>query len=868
MKQSPLTKLKDIRYHILGATFVVVVIAIVAFVERTSILNARKIANSAFQRESEHLLSTMNKSFDNDLVFVQVLAQDNSLVNFFDDYDSDEVGNSEINDYLAGINTLHEGSTLYILDSDGLCIGSTDHSFLGNNYSYRPYFKDAIEKNHSFSVARGVTSNKLGFYFASSVVSDGEVLGLIVEKVDISEFFVEELKSESGTFYFMTLDGVVFYSNKDTDQFFWREPSQEVIAKIDGTKQFSLAELRSPKFSLLDSKFIKGSKSYFDDTNKEYYSFESQIGEDWHALRVVRLSDYDSVMEEVTPILTQSYVLSTIVTITTLVLLTMLFFFIKFYRSQFTVREELSKAEKTLKLLVERIPIGITRTTIDGSFTFLNTGAMEIFGFKDFNEAKRHKITDFYVNVENRRAFISLLKKGELVKDRIVEIFDMKKTKKMIRASYWINSDLKSLEMMFEDVTEAVRIEERFKSIALSISDCIWEIDRESKITFCSENVDSLMGYKVKDVVGRSISEFMKDEERANFLTSFNKAIKKKSEIKGFVSQFRKKSGDWIFLELNAAPIIDSRGILSGYRGSSKDLTPLLAQKEYLDLLTSAVEQSATTIVITDIDGNIEYVNSHFEELTGYKREEVIGKNPKILNSGYHDRSFYKNLWDTILSGKTYNGKIRNRKKDGTIFWEDTTITPIRSSGGAITHFIAVKEDVTKDLAIEEERTLYQQITRSIGDELYLIDKDGSFGFVNDSTVRNTGYSHKDFEKLKMQDFEVDYIKDLWMKRFESVGTGTDSEEFEITIFTKNRDRQVKALTIRHLDYKGKPYLLAVGRDVTRKKESEEIEKERVSEIQKLNELTAGREYKIIELQEKLEKLERLVEKYKRYFGK
>ncbi len=126
--------------------------------------------------------------------------------------------------------------------------------------------------------------------------------------------------------------------------------------------------------------------------------------------------------------------------------------------------------------------------------------------------------------------------------------------------------------------------------------------------------------------------------------------------------------------------------------------------EEQVRKLLRAVEQSPATVVITDTEGTIEYVNPKFTSLTGFSAEEVIGQNPRILKSGMQDTEFYRNLWDTIKSGQEWRGEFHNRRRDGTLFWEAASISPIRDADGVITHFVAVKEDVTERKRIEEER--------------------------------------------------------------------------------------------------------------------------------------------------------------------
>ncbi|MBI9107018.1 MAG: PAS domain S-box protein [Spirochaetales bacterium] len=136
------------------------------------------------------------------------------------------------------------------------------------------------------------------------------------------------------------------------------------------------------------------------------------------------------------------------------------------------------------------------------------------------------------------------------------------------------------------------------------------------------------------------------------------------------------------------------------------DITDQKNSEVKIRRLLAAIEQSANSVLITDSDGSINYVNKAFERFTGYRQNEVIGKTPAILKSGYHDNCFYDNLWETILSGSVWNGTFMNKRKDGEMYWENTTITPICGSNGDIFSYIALKEDITLKKQMEQELRL------------------------------------------------------------------------------------------------------------------------------------------------------------------
>ncbi|TBR21894.1 MAG: PAS domain S-box protein [Candidatus Nitrosotenuis sp.] len=127
--------------------------------------------------------------------------------------------------------------------------------------------------------------------------------------------------------------------------------------------------------------------------------------------------------------------------------------------------------------------------------------------------------------------------------------------------------------------------------------------------------------------------------------------------------------------------------------------------------LAGAVMHAADAVAITDSDGIIEYVNPAFETVTGYSLDEARGKNPRVLKSGRHDRSFYEEMWRTIKAGKVWRGKIINRKKDGSLYEEEMTISPVMDAAGSVVNFVAVKRDITRENALQKSRAYFTDIT-------------------------------------------------------------------------------------------------------------------------------------------------------------
>ena len=174
---------------------------------------------------------------------------------------------------------------------------------------------------------------------------------------------------------------------------------------------------------------------------------------------------------------------------------------------------------------------------------------------------------------------------------------------------------------------------------------------------------------------------------------------------------------------IRAYPIKDDAGKVTAIAEFSVDISERKRAEEQLRKLSHAVEQSPTSIMITDKEGNIEYVNARFTQVTGYTLDEVKGKNPRLLKSGRMLTEEYQKLWESIASGGEWRGEMQNRKKNGELFWEFASISPIVGVDGSITHFLAVKEDITRRKHLERQ-ILQAQKMESIGTMVGAISHD------------------------------------------------------------------------------------------------------------------------------------------------
>lgn len=177
-----------------------------------------------------------------------------------------------------------------------------------------------------------------------------------------------------------------------------------------------------------------------------------------------------------------------------------------------------------------------------------------------------------------------------------------------------------------------------------------------------------------------------------------------------------------------------------------------------LSKLYSAIWQIHESVMITNVDGVIEYVNPAFEKLTGYKKSEVIGKTPRILKSGKHNEKFYRQLWNTITSGKTFEAEFLNKRKNGEIFNQESNITPMIDKNGKITHFICIGRDVTDKKKNEEIRLRLAAILEATSDFVSTADCNYNVMYINKNGKRMVGIDENfDYSKMKISDFHPDW---------------------------------------------------------------------------------------------------------------
>jgi PAS domain S-box-containing protein len=240
----------------------------------------------------------------------------------------------------------------------------------------------------------------------------------------------------------------------------------------------------------------------------------------------------------------------------------------------------------------------------------------------------------------------------------------------------------------------------------------VWDPGR--KITLFNHAFERMAGYLAAEVLGNDLAMLFPQGSRGESLAKIA-ATEAGGLWESVEIPIRCKSGEIRLALWNSANVHGPDGTsLQATIAQGQDITERKLAEEARERLTMAIEQSAESVVVTDAQGSIVYVNPAFESTTGYARSEVLGQNPRILKSGIQDAAFYRALWETIGGGKTWHGRLSNKKKDGKVFTEDASISPVRNGQGVITSYVAVKRDISRDLEMEAQ-LLQSQKMEGIG---------------------------------------------------------------------------------------------------------------------------------------------------------
>ncbi|PKL83428.1 MAG: hypothetical protein CVV24_05055 [Ignavibacteriae bacterium HGW-Ignavibacteriae-3] len=381
--------------------------------------------------------------------------------------------------------------------------------------------------------------------------------------------------------------------------------------------------------------------------------------------------------------------------------------------------KKIKESEENYRKFFDEDLTGDYKTTPEGKIILCNKAFANIMGFESVEQITNMSAQDFYINETDRAEFLKLLnEKGKLElyestlrgKDgRIIHVIEN------VVGKYDLKGELLEITGYLFDITARkkaeeviVKSEQKYRNIFESIQDVYYETDLAGIILEVSPSIELFAdkNFKRNELLGKSIYDYyLNPNDRYELI----KRLKKDQSVTDYEIVLKKSGASPLVCSISSRLEINSDGTPGKIIGTMRDITERKKMGASYIKLSRAVEQSPASVIITDVEGVIEYINPKLTEITGYKIDEVIGLTPRIFNSGEAEKSKYKDLWDTITRGEEWRGELHNKKKNGELYWELVSISPITDEKGFVTNYVAVKEDITERKKILEDLTIAKE---------------------------------------------------------------------------------------------------------------------------------------------------------------
>ncbi|MCX6149561.1 MAG: PAS domain S-box protein [Ignavibacteriales bacterium] len=384
----------------------------------------------------------------------------------------------------------------------------------------------------------------------------------------------------------------------------------------------------------------------------------------------------------------------------------------------------------------------------------------DVSDLKQIEEKLRHSYDTLEQRINERTAE---LKKtiDELANSRFAVMNMMEDALEAKDALEIANKKLKEEVIERNSVADELRIREAYLSAIIENQPGLtWLKNSEGRFLAVNNAFAVSCGKQsATDVVGKTDLDIWSRELAEKYRTDDALVIQNAKSIS--VEELIQVKGEAKWFETFKTPVKDSNGIIIGTTGYSRDITERKHAENQLRKLSRAVDQSPTSIIITDTEGNIEYVNPKLIEISGYQLSEVLGKNPRIFSSGEKLKSEYKILWDKLSEGKEWHGEFHNKKKNGELYWEYASISPILNINGDVTNYLAVKEDITEkkqqDEIIFQTNEQFRAVWENSFEAMRLTDSKGNIVSVNQAFAK---LFEKHLDELIGENFNVVYSDD------------------------------------------------------------------------------------------------------------
>jgi PAS domain S-box-containing protein len=384
--------------------------------------------------------------------------------------------------------------------------------------------------------------------------------------------------------------------------------------------------------------------------------------------------------------------------------------------------QELAASEKRYRLLVETTNEGIWSLDINHATSFVNPVMAKMLGYS-VEEMLGTRLEEF-VFAEDMEQHAQRMQTRHAGIDEVYE----RRFKRKDGSSLWALISAKVIKDadgryagsfgMLTDITGRKQLETtlreseaRYRSVVEDQSELICRYLPDGRLSFANDAYLRYYGLPREEALGNNFVPRIPESDQAAILIQLS-SLTPDNPVVNFAHRIILPSGEIRWQQWTHRAIHTPGGELLEYQAVGADVTESKNAELELVKLRRCVEKSSATILITDKNGIIEYVNPAFTEMTGYTREEVIGKNTRVLKSGAHPESFYREMWQVIAAGYTWRGEICNRKKNGELFWEQAAISSVKDKNGVITNYFAVKDDISDQKDLERIKEDVERIMR------------------------------------------------------------------------------------------------------------------------------------------------------------
>ncbi|MFZ2303053.1 MAG: PAS domain S-box protein [Gallionella sp.] len=374
-----------------------------------------------------------------------------------------------------------------------------------------------------------------------------------------------------------------------------------------------------------------------------------------------------------------------------------------------------ARENATLAAILEATTDFVCSASPEGRILYLNRAGYRMLGLAGDEDLGRYTISDFHPPEVAERIFRVALpvaaREGVWAGEGVLRSFagaDIP-VSQVIIAHKGEDGAVAYYSTIMRDMTHFKTLEQRLQSsldfhlkLMQEFPNPIWRIDRNGQCDYVNRAWLEFTGRTEAQELGDGWVDGVHPDDRERCLDTFLSAIARREPFT-MEYRMRHRDGSYHWILDHGAPYTDLDGEFAGYLGSCYDINERRGAEDSLRKLSLAVEQSPNSIIITDLDANIEYANATFAKATGYSLAEAIGQNPRILQSGRTPRATYDDLWAHLTRNETWKGEFVNRRKDGSEYIESVWVSPVRMADGRVVSYLAIQEDITERKRMEAE---------------------------------------------------------------------------------------------------------------------------------------------------------------------